>query len=57
MTMPETVSHGTFTLPVIGEVEWTHVQDPTTIHVPYIKDGTLKKSATKTRLKNVSSGS
>ena len=57
MEMPETVSHGTFTLPLIGEVEWTHIQDPTTIHVPYIKDGTLKKSATKTGLKNVSSGS
>lgn len=38
-------------------IPYSYQQDDTTISVPFIKDASLKKTSTKTGLKNVSSGS
>ena len=54
--MPGSTSSGSVSIGPLT-IPYTFTQDEQTISVPFIKDASLKKTATKTSLKNVSKGS
>ena len=57
VTMPGTTTSGVVTIGDFLDIPYSFTKNAETISVPYIKDGSLQKTAPKTGLKNVSSGS